>query len=162
MTFFRDFFDELFLDKGGGKSGALILPKMCVFDLRNNFFRKKTKQKPFQKNIVYTQYWRFNTRYCSRLWKRIETRLSRFSTIEILSPGFKTMVTMMGELDNGDFWIGDCPTVPQVSVLWKILKGTAGRSDNYYKDHLHCKVPLLQFVSHLQLSGRKMTCRIKC
>ena len=67
-TFFRGFF---FFPK---------LPKMCVFG--------KKSRKPFQKNAFDSRYWRFDTRYNSRLWKRLETRLTRCSTIEILSPGW--------------------------------------------------------------------------
>ena len=62
---------------------------MCVLDLKNDFLgekRQKKSRKPFEKNIVDTRYWRFDTRYCWRLWKRLKTRLARFPTFEILSP----------------------------------------------------------------------------
>ena len=39
--FFRHFFDELFLNKWGRKSGAHKLQKMCVFGLQIRLFRRK-------------------------------------------------------------------------------------------------------------------------
>ena len=44
MTFFWHFFDELFLNKGGRESGALKLPKMCVFGLKIRLFGGKRQK----------------------------------------------------------------------------------------------------------------------
>ena len=63
LILFRDFFYKLFLKKGMGESWAPTLPKICVFDLKNNLSakkRQKKSQKPLQKNMVVTWYWRFS------------------------------------------------------------------------------------------------------
>ena len=65
------------LIKGGG-SGAPKLPKMCVFYLKNDFFAEKDRkksQKTFQK-----------------ISSILDIEGSKFSTIEILSPGFNAFL----------------------------------------------------------------------
>ena len=42
---FRHFFNELLLNKEGRESGALELPKMCVFGLKSMTFLAKKRQK---------------------------------------------------------------------------------------------------------------------
>ena len=45
LILFRDFFYKLFLKKGMGESWAPTLPKICVFDLKNNLSPQKKDRK---------------------------------------------------------------------------------------------------------------------
>ena len=61
------FFDELFLNKGGRESGALKLPKICVFGLKIQLFQQKRQKNPQFFIVDDTRYQGFDTRYCSLL-----------------------------------------------------------------------------------------------
>ena len=111
------FSDKLFLNKGGKESGAPKLPKMCVFDLKNDFFAEQDRQnsqKPFQKNIV-------DTRDCSRLWKRLYAQRLYWVSIglnrQLIIDGIGSvwaLVTLYFE--KVEIWSGDTNL-----RLWKIV-----------------------------------------
>ena len=79
MILFRDFFYELFLKKGVGESWAPTLPKICVFDLKNNLSAKKKTEKITK--TISEKYRRY-----SILIETVKT--PRDSAYEILSPGW--------------------------------------------------------------------------
>ena len=49
MTFFTDFFDELFLDKGGESLGLLNFQKCVFLTFETTFFAKKQNKNHFRK-----------------------------------------------------------------------------------------------------------------
>ena len=68
MTFLRDFFDESFLSKGRGGSLGLLNFRKCLFlTLKKDFFAEKHTKKSPNLLLKKNRYWRFNTRYFSRL-----------------------------------------------------------------------------------------------
>ena len=84
MAFFRHFFDGLLLNKGGRESGALKLPKICVFGLKIQLFQQKRQKNPQFFIVDDTRYQGFDTRYCSLLWKDSRSRHSINTQYDIL------------------------------------------------------------------------------
>ena len=84
MTFFRDFFYKLLLNKGGEGIWASY-----TLALKPTFSAKKTKKSQFffLKSINDTRYSGFDTQDFSILWKPSRSRLSIISTINVLRHG---------------------------------------------------------------------------
>ena len=94
MAFFRHFFDELFLNKGGRESGALKLPKMCVFGLKIRLFqRKKTKKSQFLVSTI------LDIRYFSTLQKGSRSRVSIDTRYDILRLAYGKEFTVYIDMD---------------------------------------------------------------
>ena len=60
--------------------------------LKNDLFAENTEKNLFSKYRRYSKLKVRYTWYCSRMWKHLDTRLTRFPTIEILSPGLNALL----------------------------------------------------------------------